>query len=195
MNLESLVIKFQLSRSDEVFEKILRQMKYNIYHTANKVSYRSNEDLILCGEVGVFKAAERFDISKGFKFKTFADSYIRGEILKFHRDYGSLIREPAWYQEKKSKEGNRTPDNIICLFSQQEKEDGEEEKNEFPVWDDYRLWGMTVEENKIINFLVDGYSQGDIALMMGVSPATISKRVKYIKEKILLRQEEVKNVA
>lgn len=46
----------------------------------------SYEDLISEGVIGLIKALERFDPKRGFKFSSFAVSYIRGFMLQGHRN-------------------------------------------------------------------------------------------------------------
>ena len=67
---------------------------------AKRLMHRTNEpldDLIQEGSIGLVKAIHKFDASKGVTFSTFAGIKIRGEILHYIRDRGSLIRIPrAW---------------------------------------------------------------------------------------------------
>ncbi|MDF2499345.1 MAG: Grass [Anaerosporomusa subterranea] len=50
------------------------------------LSYCEFEELVSVGNIGLVKAAKHFDVSKGFKFSTYACSAIRGEIRRFLRD-------------------------------------------------------------------------------------------------------------
>ena len=54
----------------------------------------SLEDLISDGNVGLIKAAERFDNSRGFKFISYAVWWIRQAIMQSISDNGKLIRLP-----------------------------------------------------------------------------------------------------
>jgi RNA polymerase primary sigma factor len=53
------------------------------------------EDLIGFANVGLFEAAERFDVTKGVKFITFAVWYIRAEIQKALNDLSRVVRIPS----------------------------------------------------------------------------------------------------
>ncbi|MEI2580997.1 RNA polymerase sigma factor SigF [Scytonema sp. PRP1] len=54
----------------------------------------SYEDLLQVGCLGLILAIERFDISKGHAFSSFAIPYIRGEIQHYLRDKGVTVRIP-----------------------------------------------------------------------------------------------------
>jgi RNA polymerase sigma-B factor len=56
------------------------------------------EDLMQVGSLGLIRAIERFDLSKGYAFSSFAIPYIRGEIQHYLRDRGSAMRIPRRWQ-------------------------------------------------------------------------------------------------
>ena len=57
------------------------------------------EDIYQVASLGLIYAIERFDISKGFEFSSFATPTIIGEIKKHFRDKGWSIRVPRRIQE------------------------------------------------------------------------------------------------
>ena len=46
------------------------------------------EDLFQIGTIGLIKAIDKFDLSQGVKFSTYAVPMITGEIKRFLRDDG-----------------------------------------------------------------------------------------------------------
>lgn len=56
-------------------------------------------DLEQIGMIGMIKAIERFDPTKGVAFTSFAIPYIRGEILHHLRDSGSTVKIPRRLRE------------------------------------------------------------------------------------------------
>ena len=53
------------------------------------------EDLIAFGNIGLFEAVNRFDVSKNVKFVTFAVWYIRAELNKALNETGRTVRVPS----------------------------------------------------------------------------------------------------
>ena len=67
------------------------------HHWINQCT-ESYEDLLQVGCIGLIRAIERFDMSKGHAFSSFAIPYIRGEIQHYLRDRGSSVRIPRRWQ-------------------------------------------------------------------------------------------------
>ncbi|ROR91012.1 sigma-70 family RNA polymerase sigma factor [Nocardioides aurantiacus] len=65
--------------------------------------YRSRgvdaDDLDQVASLGLFKAVQRFDVHAGPEFMSFALPTIRGEIQRYFRDHGWMVRPPRRIQE------------------------------------------------------------------------------------------------
>ena len=71
-------------------------------------------DLIQEGNLGLMKAAEKYDYRKGFKFSTYSGWWIRQSITRAIADHSRTIRVPVHVLETKNKLGRVT----ISLFHQ-----------------------------------------------------------------------------
>ena len=58
------------------------------------------EDLLQEGNLGLIKAVDKYDITKGFKFSTYATWWIRQAITRAISDYSRIIRVPVHANEK-----------------------------------------------------------------------------------------------
>jgi RNA polymerase sigma-B factor len=67
------------------------------HHWMNQCN-ESYEDLLQVGSIGLIRAIERFDVSKGHAFSSFAIPYIRGEIQHYLRDKSPSVRIPRRWQ-------------------------------------------------------------------------------------------------
>lgn len=109
---ESMVLfgQYHTSPSTELRNQIVQLniglVKKEVYHWIQQCS-ESYEDLLQVGCLGLIRAIERFDISKGNAFSSFAIPYIRGEIQHYLRDKSPSVRIPrTWlalqYQARKA---------------------------------------------------------------------------------------------
>jgi len=59
------------------------------------------EDLVQVGSIGLLKAVQKFDPSRGVRFTTYAVPVIVGEIKNYLRDHGWAVKVPRKLQRQK----------------------------------------------------------------------------------------------
>jgi len=94
---QKLIKKYRESKDQKALEKLINSnLKFVVSVAKN---YQSTKvpllDLISDGNVGLIKAVDRFDESKGYKFISYAVWWIRQSILESINDTERLIRLPA----------------------------------------------------------------------------------------------------
>ncbi len=70
-----------------------------VAHQVSRKCAEPYEDLEQIGFLGLIRAIERFNPYQGSAFSSFAIPYIRGEMLHYLRDRGSVMRIPRRWQE------------------------------------------------------------------------------------------------
>ncbi|WP_053955133.1 SigB/SigF/SigG family RNA polymerase sigma factor [Inediibacterium massiliense] len=99
---------FQLYR-DQRDKSIRNELVHRYLYIAEILSKKyinkgiEYEDIYQIASLGLIFAIERFDITKGFEFSSFATPTIIGEIKKYFRDKGWTIRVPRRIQELSKK--------------------------------------------------------------------------------------------
>lgn len=84
------------------FQKIVRSNLRFVISVAKQYQHTglSLDDLINEGNIGLIKAAQRFDETRGFKFISYAVWWIRQSILQAIGEKSKKIRLPANYQSR-----------------------------------------------------------------------------------------------
>jgi RNA polymerase sigma-B factor len=82
---------------DEILERFMP-----LVHSLARRYHRSSEpfeDLAQVAAVGLIKAIDRYDPSRGFAFSSYAVPTITGELKRYFRDYSWAVRPPRDLQE------------------------------------------------------------------------------------------------
>ena len=85
----------------EVRDELVRLHLPLVQHCARRFRNRGepHDDLLQVGTIGLIKAVDRFDPTRGVEFSTYATPNVIGEIKRHFRDTGWAIRVPRRLQE------------------------------------------------------------------------------------------------
>jgi len=87
---------------NQIVELNIGLVRKEAHHWVNQCN-ESYEDLIQVGCIGLIRAIERFELSKGNAFSSFAVPYIRGEIQHYLRDRSTSVKIPRRWLELRQK--------------------------------------------------------------------------------------------
>ncbi|MDJ0617389.1 MAG: RNA polymerase sigma factor SigF [Calothrix sp. MO_192.B10] len=92
-----LLREYQQSRTANIRNQLVKLnfglVRKEAYYWMNQC-HESYDDLLQIGCLGLIRAIEKFNITKGHAFSSFAIPYIRGEIQHYLRDKGVTVRIP-----------------------------------------------------------------------------------------------------
>jgi RNA polymerase primary sigma factor len=119
-------------------------------------------DLIQEGNMGLMKAAEKYDYQKGYKFSTYSTWWIRQSVTRSIADYARTIRVPVHVLETK----NKISKAAVTLFQELGKEPTREEialKVGLPLEKVRKIMGVSGGPVSIETPIGDGESRlGDV---------------------------------
>ncbi|ERN39874.1 DNA-directed RNA polymerase specialized sigma subunit [Rubidibacter lacunae KORDI 51-2] len=104
-----LLRSYQESRDPALRNRVVELnfglVRKEAHHWVNQCN-ESYDDLLQVGSLGLIRAIERFELSKGHAFSSFAIPYIRGEIQHYLRDKGCPVRIPRrWLELRQQSRG------------------------------------------------------------------------------------------
>lgn len=81
------------------------------------------EDLVQAGNMGLMRAAEKFDPERGFTFATYAVWWVRAQVRREAADRRATVRTPCWRQAEIWSKREPLPAHAVSLDSRM-SEDG-----------------------------------------------------------------------
>ena len=102
---KELFKEYALTRDIEIRNELINRHLYIAEILSKKFLNKGieYEDIYQVASLGLIYAIERYDVTKGFEFSSFATPTIIGEIKKYFRDKGWSIRVPRRIQELSKK--------------------------------------------------------------------------------------------
>ncbi len=111
----ALLRRYRIDGDEHARDELVEMMLPWVRRVAMRYSNRGQDvdDLVQVGSLGLVKAIERFDFSRGVRLTTFAEPNVTGEIKRFFRDHGWSVRPPRDLQESNA-EVMRTVDVLAA---------------------------------------------------------------------------------
>ncbi len=106
--INELFKEFGKTKDKKIRDRLIREHLYIAEILAKKYTNKGIEfdDLYQVASVGLILAVDRFETERGYKFSSFATPTIIGEIKKYFRDKGWVIRVPRRIQELSKRVNN-----------------------------------------------------------------------------------------
>ena len=155
-------------------------------------------DLIQEGNMGLMKAAEKYDYQKGYKFSTYSTWWIRQAITRAIADYARTIRVPVHILETTNKISKVT----ISLFQELGREPNLEEislKADLPLEKVRKIMKVTNgtvsietpigdDESKLGDFIADPKASSPFTEFVGIS---LKEEIDKVLSTLTPREEKV----
>ena len=151
---------------------------------------RSTDDLISIGTIGLIKAINTYDISKGNRLATYASRCIENELLMMLRQERKCSREVSLYEPiGTDKEGNEI--SLLDIIEYR----GKDITEQIILDDNIRILYEAIKEclddreNKVLSlryglFDVEPLSQREVAGLLGISRSYVSRIEKKALQKL-----------
>ena len=207
--------RYKEEGDEEAREQLIMSHLNLVRFLASKFKNRGEplDDLVQVGTIGLIKAIDRFDLSRGLEFTTFATPTIMGEIKRHFRDKGWSVRVPRRLQELSSKV-NQVTDELTKELQRSpsveeiakelgtsvdevlEAMESSSAYSSVPLEgtgqgddDDAPFKDFSPREQEIIRMrFIDGLTQVEIAKKLGISQVQVSRllrrTLKKVQEKI-----------
>ena len=150
-----------------------------------------DEDMFQAGCVGLIKAVDKFDPSRGYAFSTYAVPTIDGHIQVYKQRTNHLIRplrqnrsgdELYSYRHVESMDAPiKYNDENLYLSNILEDSANVEADATGGLIVEFLLSKLNEQERRIIELRMEEYSQQDIADMIGTTQANVSRKIRKCK--------------
>jgi len=100
MENEQLLAAYTETGSSATLDEIVRRNQNLLHHILKRFAYAGDpyEDLLQVANLGLIKAAQRFDAERGVRFSTYATAIVDGELRHHLRD-SLLMKQPRWVKK------------------------------------------------------------------------------------------------
>lgn len=163
-------------RSEYAKEQIILSNYSIVFSVMQKLSIpASDEDMFQTGIIGLLKAINTFDVSKGYQFSTYAFPIVRNEILLSFRKNKKSVKA-AFSLDDNVDIGNGESVSYSEIISDG-KDYEENAVNHMLV--QLMFEKLSLRKKRIfIMFFVDGKTQCEISERLGISQGTVSRIIK-----------------
>jgi len=100
MDNEQFLAAYAETGSTATLDEIVRRNQNLLHHILKRFAYAGDpyEDLLQVANLGLIKAAQRFDAQRGVRFSTYATAIVDGELRHHLRD-SLLMKQPRWVKK------------------------------------------------------------------------------------------------
>ncbi len=97
----ALLRRYRFDGDEHARDELVEMMLPWVRRVSMRYSNRGQDvdDLVQVGSLGLVKAIDRFDFSRGVRLTTFAEPNVTDEIKRYFRDHGWSVRPPRDLQE------------------------------------------------------------------------------------------------
>lgn len=101
---EELFAKYRQSKDPDIREDLVLRHIDLVRKLASRFANRGQplDSLVSVGSIGLINAVDRYDVSRGVKFTTYATHCILGEIKRYFRNQGWVLKVPRRLKELNS---------------------------------------------------------------------------------------------
>jgi len=169
---------------NEEQKRLVEDIHNIIYSVLNRHGWSVNEYYDIAA-IGLCTAAIKFDPSKGYKFSTYAYKAIKNSVLMEIRKSKALMREcnnmvslDAMIQGESGSESGLITYNDVVYSKNDQIEDS---VGSSAIKESVKR--LNQKQLKIVCLKADGYTQREIADMLGVSRQSICRTLKKVRTK------------